>query len=134
MAVHQNTLIRKLDKVFSEYIRLRDSDSNGICRCITCGRIRDWKYLDCGHYIKRQYKAVRFNEINCNAQCKPCNGFDQGSDTKYRAALVKMYGEERVLLIESGKRQVKKWAAFELEYMIKKYTEMVHKLKAEKGL
>lgn len=29
----------KLDKIFSEYIRLRDADNNGMVRCISCMKI-----------------------------------------------------------------------------------------------
>ena len=30
---------KKLDEVFSQYIRLKYSDKRGYCRCISCGRI-----------------------------------------------------------------------------------------------
>ena len=31
-------LKKKLDKIFSEYIRLRDCDYKGNCKCISCGK------------------------------------------------------------------------------------------------
>lgn len=36
----------KLDRIFSEYIRLRDADNNGYIRCISCGKIVFWKDTD----------------------------------------------------------------------------------------
>ena len=33
----RKNLIKKLDAVFSKYIRLRDADQEGYCRCATCG-------------------------------------------------------------------------------------------------
>ena len=36
----QATLVKKLDKVFSQYIRLRDAFPNGTFRCISCGKIK----------------------------------------------------------------------------------------------
>ncbi len=65
----------KLDRVFSEYIRLRDTaghSKEGYFRCISCGQIKPYSQADCGHYIGRQHMATRYNEINCNAQCRNC--------------------------------------------------------------
>ncbi len=31
-------LKKKLDKIFSEYIRKRDSDYKGYCKCISCSK------------------------------------------------------------------------------------------------
>jgi hypothetical protein len=39
-------LINKLDTSFSEFIRLRDSDKNGVCKCITCGDFKHWQDCD----------------------------------------------------------------------------------------
>jgi hypothetical protein len=118
-------LIKKLDKVFSEFIRRRDADENGIGTCITCGRRKEWKYMDCGHYIKRQHMNTRFDEMCCQGQCKHCNNFEQGADAKFRAALVKKYGEEAVLLLEYRGKLTKKWSRFELELLIDKYKNLL---------
>ncbi len=61
----------KLDKVFSEYIRKRDT-RNGVFKCISCGRILPYEQADCGHYINRKHMSTRFDEMNCNAQCRSC--------------------------------------------------------------
>ena len=69
------TLKAKLDRVFSEYIRLRDTEGrtkDGFFKCISCGQIKPYSQADCGHYIGRQHMATRYNEINCNAQCRYC--------------------------------------------------------------
>ena len=60
--------IDKADKWFSIYIRLRDANNEGICSCITCGKMFLWKNVDCGHYVKRQFQGTRFNEKNSHAQ------------------------------------------------------------------
>lgn len=36
-------LQQRLDRIFSEYIRLRDFDFNGYCQCISCVKINYWK-------------------------------------------------------------------------------------------
>ncbi len=43
-----------LDRIFSEYIRRRDSDENGIGRCISCGKMVHWKEADCGRQSKKK--------------------------------------------------------------------------------
>jgi hypothetical protein len=43
----RSQLVKKYDAVFSQYIRLRDADKNGICSCITCGAKVHWKNIQC---------------------------------------------------------------------------------------
>ena len=126
------TLIKRLDAVFSKFIRLRDSDSKGICKCITCNTPHHWTKLDNGHYIKRQYMSTRFNEFNCNSQCRKCNWLEQGANELYREALIKKYGQEihDQLLIQ--KYSTKKWSRFELELLIKEYSERVKVMESQK--
>lgn len=62
----------KLDKVFSEYIRMRDVMPNGLFRCISCGKIKPYSQADCGHYHSRKHMATRFDEDNCHAECSYC--------------------------------------------------------------
>ena len=45
----RSKLIKKLDNVFSQYIRRKDA-INDIAKCITCGVERHWKELQCGHF------------------------------------------------------------------------------------
>jgi hypothetical protein len=118
-------LIKKLDKVFSVYIRQRGMDENGINTCITCGSKHHWKELDAGHWLKRVKMNVRFDEINVQPQCRRDNWIGQGEDVKFRAALVKKYGEEAVLLLEYRGKLTKKWSRFELELLIEKYKKLV---------
>ena len=117
----------KLDKVFSEYIRKRDTN-NGVFRCISCGRLLPYEQADCGHYINRQHMATRFDEMNCNAQCRKCNRFSEGNMSGYRFGLVKKYGEQKVVLLESKKNSVRKFSDFEYQVLIKYYQEEIKKL------
>jgi len=117
----------KLDKVFSEYIRKRDT-KNGVFRCISCARLLPYEQADCGHYINRQHMATRFDEMNCNAQCRHCNRFSEGNMSGYRFGLVKKYGEQKVVLLESKKNSVRKFSDFEFQVLIKYYKEEIKKL------
>jgi len=120
--------LAKLDKVFSQYIRLRDSDKNGICKCITCGGYHHWKQLDNGHFVKRQHLSLRFNEINCNAQCRKCNWLGQGEDVKYQAALQKKYGDDIIDKLLAAKNQAAKFSQFEIDALTKHYSGLVKEM------
>ena len=122
----------KLDRVFSQYIRLRDMMPGGVFRCISCGQIKPIEQADCGHYINRQHMATRFSEMNCNAQCRSCNRFDEGNMQGYRRGLVQKYGEQRVLLLEAQKYETRKYTDFEYEALIKHYRAEIKRMLAEK--
>lgn len=127
-------LIKKLDKIFSLFIRYRDTMPNGYFQCISCGQIKPFEQADCGHYINRQHMNTRFDEMNCNAQCRHCNRFMEGNIQDYRRRLVSRYGERSVLLLEAKKNVFKQFTDFELEERITYYKKEAKKLKEEKRL
>src|ERR1035441_10313512 len=102
----------KADKWFSIFIRLRDSDENGNVKCCTCQITRNWKQLDCGHWIKRQHQTTRFNEYNCSGQCKGCNAFEQGRPIEHEKFIIKKYGERIRNILKAGERQTCKRSKF----------------------
>ena len=124
----------KLDREFSRYIRLRDALPDGTFKCISCGQVKDLSQADCGHYVNRRHMATRFDEMNCNAQCRSCNRFDEGNMQGYRRGLVAKYGEQRVLLLEAKKHESRKYSMFEYEALIQHYKEEVKRLRKEKEL
>jgi Bacteriophage Lambda NinG protein len=124
----------KLDKEFSLYIRLRDCMPNGAFKCISCGQIKEFGQADCGHYVNRQHMSLRFDEMNCNAQCRHCNRFQEGNMQGYRQGLIQKYGEQRVILLEARKNTSRKYSDFEYEQLIKYYKALNKKLRKEKGL
>lgn len=128
----RSRLIDRLDTIFSEFIRLRDTDKNGTFTCISCGKRLPYKQADCGHYINRKHMSTRYSEKNCNAQCRSCNRFDEGNIQGYRRGLIAKYGESIVLMLEALKNQVNKISVFELQTMIKYYRKEVDRLKKEK--
>lgn len=52
--------------------------------------------------------------MNCNAQCKQCNRFDEGNMSGYRYGLIKKYGERQVQYLESLKTEYRNYEPFEL--------------------
>lgn len=116
-------------KIFSEFIRLRDADENGFCKCFTCGLIRHWKQGDAGHGIPRQHKATKYDEINNQFQCKRCNGFEGGMREVFKANLDKKYGEGTWDKLEVKSRTRFKMGSFEMLILKAHYKKEVDKLK-----
>lgn len=124
----------KLWPIFSIYIRLRDSNENGYCTCITCPAIRYYKNMDCGHGIPRQHMATKYAEKNNHAQCKKCNGFEGGKREKYKEAIDKKYGPGTWDFLELTSRMRVKYGPFEIKTMIFYYKAEIEKLRAAKNL
>lgn len=124
----------KLWKVFSNYIRLRDSDENGNCSCITCGYTGYFSRFDCGHGIPRQHKATKFHEQNNHAQCKRCNAFEGGKREIYKEEINKRYGRQTWEKLEIMSRMTCKRDSFEILIMTEHYKKLVAQLRKEKNL
>jgi len=121
-------LIKKLDREFSRYIRLRDSDTNGMCPCVTCGRLMNWKEAHAGHFIKRQHMAVRWDEQNVHSQCPADNVYKGGCQDEYSAYVLRTYGQDAFERLMREKRTAKKWTRPELEELIDKYKTAAREL------
>lgn len=125
--------IKKLDKVFSEYIRLRDSNGR-FFKCISCGNLKPYGQADCGHYYSRRHMATRFDEDNCHAECRSCNRFKADHLIGYRENLIAKIGQKRFDLLWLKSSQMKHWSDFELKALIDVYKNKVNELKEGKGL
>lgn len=84
---------KRADRLFSLYIRQRDADGNGYCRCITCGTPHHWRKVHAGHFIIRGKENTRYNEKNVNSQCVSCNTFKEGMQYEHGKAIDHKYGE-----------------------------------------
>jgi len=114
-------LTAKAQKVFNAYIRQRDSE-DGYFTCISCGQIYSTDLMDCGHFAPvKGGSALRFDEYNCNGECKRCNGFDDFHLIGYRRGIINKYGEDILIYLEQNARLVKKWSRTELNEIIEKY-------------
>lgn len=130
----QATLIRKLDKVFSLYIRLRDAMPNGYVRCISCGQIKKFEDMDCGHFHSRTHMATRFDEDNCHAECAYCNRFKADHLIGYQRNLIRKIGQARFDLLNVKAHSVKHYLDFELQEKIDFYKKECQRLSTLKGI
>lgn len=127
------TLVRKLDKIFSLFIRLRDSAAynHKYFRCISCGQIKPFEQMDCGHFISRTHQATRFDEENAHGECRFCNRFSADHIIAYQRNLEAKIGKDRVDMLLARGRMTKKWSAFELQLLIKHYQQEVDKMQGK---
>ncbi|GAC1499056.1 MAG: hypothetical protein NVS1B10_01370 [Candidatus Saccharimonadales bacterium] len=98
-------LVKKLDTIFSAYVRLRDAteyiqDEEGLSKragyCITCKKLipAEGKGTGhAGHFIERGCKLTRFEETNVHLQCNYCNTYKAGRQYEYGLAIDKKYGK-----------------------------------------
>lgn len=113
---------KEAQKAFNSYIRNRDKESP----CISCQRHHEGQY-HAGHY--RSVGAcpeLRFEELNNNKQCAPCNNHLSGNITEYRINLIKKIGLDKVNWLE-GPHEPKKYTCAELKEIELEYK---NKLKA----
>lgn len=93
--IPRNILVKRLDSIFSQYIRQRD---DGVC--FTCGIKKDWKEMQCGHFYTRGRYPTRWDEMNCNCQCVGCNIFLKGNYINYTRKMIDIYGREAIDTLE----------------------------------
>lgn len=114
----RKTLVKKLDTVFSEYIRRRYA-KNDIAVCVTCGKKDHWKKLQAGHFMSRKHYSTRWDERNVEVQCNACNVFRYGEQYKFSIYLGKELSDE--LYLKS--HQTVKFSNVDLQEMIDVYKE-----------
>lgn len=108
-----NKLIKKLDAVFSVWIRTRDNYT-----CVLCGSKLN---PCCGHLLKRGKHSTRFDEKNCSCLCRNCNFLDELDHDLYVSWFLEKYGEKEYLELVRKGHTIKKWSRDELEEMLLRY-------------
>jgi hypothetical protein len=127
-------LKKELDKWFSLFIRLRFATKEGLCQCVTCGKVSHYKKMQNGHFQSRRHHATRWNQKNCAVQCVGCNCFKQGEQFKFSLYLEGRYGEGTAKELEYLAKQITKISRSDYEENISYYKDLVKKLKTEKGI
>lgn len=130
-------LVEKLDKVFSEYVRLHDTDEFGYGNCVTCGARKFYKEADCGHFVTRAKKSVRWLHepplVNASLQCKQCN-MNGGEQYTHGQVLDAKYGDGTADEVMRLGNQTKQWSQEELQELLDEYKIKLTRLKVTKLL
>lgn len=116
----RSKLIKKYDKIFSVYIRLRDCDRNWIVVCPLCWSKIPRKKSQNMHFVSRWVLKYRYDEDNCHAGCYRCNVILHWNYITYTRWMQNKYWIEKVdnMINDKWVYQLK---TFELEEMIQEY-------------
>lgn len=114
-------LTKELDKVFSIYIRKKYADKDGIAACYTCGVRKPWKEQQCGHFVSRAHRSVRWEQKNVRVQCYACNCLRSGNLAEFTVRLQRECGAEFVDQLLKMKYHIVKHSTVELQNLIDWY-------------
>lgn len=126
--------LKEAQAEFNKFVRLRDRFQP----CISCGTYPDdsglmtGSRIDAGHY--RSVGAcpeLRFEELNCHAQCVKCNQHLSGNTVEYRIRLIQRIGQEAVEWVE-GPHDPKKYTVDDLKVIIAHYRRKNRELERER--
>ena len=118
----RSQLVRDLDKVFSQYIRVKDS-IDGIAVCVTCGDQKPWRQQQNGHYMSRGHYPTRWDEDNCHVQCVACNMFRSGNYTEYSIYMINRYGADFLPVLRDKAKNGSKIHTSVIKGLIEEYTQ-----------
>ena len=121
-------LKKKLDTLFSQYIRRRSADDLGRVKCFTCGVEKHWKEQQAGHFQSRSHHSTRWDEVNVQVQCVKCNMFRQGEQYKFGMYLDQKYGEGTAEELEIRSKTIVKLNRTDYEEAIERYKQKIKEL------
>jgi len=126
-------LVKKLDAIFSKFIRLKYANKFWNVECYTCGKVHHRKEIQNWHFITRGCYALRRMEINCRPQCYLDNVILKGNYIQYTLRMIAELWEDIVNELRTIKNKPpEKIPTRRIEEMIQEYTEKVEEL--EKNL
>ena len=122
--VSRKGLIKRLDTVFSEYIRKKNADSKGYVTCITSGRKFHYSEVDAGHFISRKEMSTRWHEDNVHPQSRYDNRYRYGKQYEYGLALDRKKKGLAKRLYKLSKETVK-YSLNDLKDLLEKYKKLL---------
>ncbi len=128
--VSRTTQKKRLWDIVSRYIRLKYSDDNGYCSCVTCGATKHYKQMQAGHFVpKKKGNAIYFIEENIHPQCYQCNINLGGYGAMYNKFMLDTYGQDKIdELLNLAGTTVK----LDLDQLEAEYTELLENIEGEK--
>lgn len=124
------SLKAKCWSLFSEYVRRKHANHNGIAECYTSGERAHWKTLQCGHAIGGRHNAVLFDEDICRPQTVAENVFRRGNYPVFTTRLIEENGMDWWKAKLENSRRVVKYTRSDLEALIDRYKEKLKELPA----
>ena len=91
--------VEKAAKLLQRYVRLKASDDDGYCHCVTCGKVDHYTAIQGGHFYSRRHTVFKLFEENIHVQCPACNQWGMKTtkiQEAYRIYMEDMYGARRI--------------------------------------
>lgn len=124
----RKTLVNKLDKVHSLFIRARDK------RCVTCGSTEK---LQCGHIFTRSAYATRWDLStagNAHAQCAKCNIRHEYDPYPFNNWYITQFGKDEWDKMHTRHKAVYKVTQEQLEFIIETINGLLAEQEKEERL
>ena len=121
-------LKKKLDVLFSQYIRRRNADHLGRVKCFSCGVEKHWKEQQAGHFQSRSHHSTRWDEVNVQVQCVKCNMYRQGEQYKFGMYLDQKFGDGTAEELEYRAKTIVKLNRVDYEEAIERYKQKIREL------
>ena len=121
-------LKKKLDVLFSQFIRRRNADHLGRVKCFTCGVEKHWKEQQAGHFQSRSHHSTRWDEVNVQVQCVKCNMYRQGEQYKFGMYLDQKFGDGTAEELEYRAKTIVKLNRVDYEEAIERYKQKIREL------
>lgn len=127
------------DEVYALYIRWRDTrpviEGEGRTGyCCSCGQLKYFADLQCGHWQVRKHWGTRWDEDNSHAQCRGCNDPRRGGGRQadHEAMIVRTKGiRTRDRILAYVKIYARKPSPERLEQIISEYRAKLEKVKGQ---
>ncbi len=126
----------------SRLFRLKHTDENNFCQCVTCGATDRPQHMQLGHYFDRRHRSVYFETANRAIQCPECNSTMNRPDDsncesikeKFKDHIIQKNGIHVFEFLENRHRKAIHWLPGELSEMMEKLKKDVKFLLSEKRL
>jgi len=112
----RGALVRKLDKLVSEMVRVRDA------KCVVCGSTY---MLQAGHLFTRTSYSTRWDLLNVHVQCAGCNFRHNGDAWPYTNWFIETYGKDKLVELHAKHRTIAKFKDWELQELYNQLKEQV---------
>jgi hypothetical protein len=122
------TLLQKL-------VRLKASDHNGYCQCVSCGVTKHWKEMQGGHFIPRGNSTTKLMEENIHPQCMGCNAFGMkygDAEKQYTLWMIDHYGRDFVDELLATKGKTHKWVRADVEALKVGFSDQIKSMLFDK--
>lgn len=126
--------VKKLDAVFSKWVRRKYADASGRVKCFVCGVSKRVEDMHCGHFMSRKSYSTRWLHdvdnglVNTMPECPRCNLFDQNQNYVFSRRLDEVFGEGTADKVYRLSKQTKKYTLADIVAMRKHYEQLLKDL------